>query len=391
MLLEPERLEGASPNLVKDEVLKPGRRLPCSVLAKNYKSMTEILAVAKYAVLERDDYSNVNCQKCGCGDKSDELLLCDKCDKGFHMKCLRPIVARIPIGSWLCPKCCGRRRFYYMKFKSDIEVFLLPKGFPQDKVLEFFRIQKSCESCDTKDGSLSPQDYRKRRRRWAPPVFQKKRRRLLPFIPHKDHDRRLTEMSSLASALAASNMEFCDDLHYSKALAPRSANQAKLEKGGVQVLPREDIETLEQCKAMCKAGIFPPLAVCYDSYEGFTVEADAPIKDWTLITEYTGDIDFLERRKNDDGDGLMTLLLADDPSKSLVICPDKRGNIARFFNGINNHTIDGKKKQNCKCVRYDVNGECRVLIVATRHIAEGERLYYDYNGQEDAYPTHHFI
>lgn len=52
---------------------------------------------------------------------------------------------------------------------------------------------------------------------------------------------------------------------------------------------------------------------------------------------------------------------------------------------------DGKKKQNLKCVRYSVNGECRVLLVATRDIAKGERLYYDYNGYEHEYPTHHFV
>lgn len=81
-----------------------------------------------------------------------------------------------------------------------------------------------------------------------------------------------------------------------------------------------------------------PVSVFAISYS-FTVEADAPIKDMTLITEYTGDVDFLENRKNDDCDGIMTVLLADDLSKSLVICPDKRGNIARFINGINNHTV----------------------------------------------------
>lgn len=80
------------------------------------------------------------------------------------------------------------------------------------------------------------------------------------------------------------------------------------------------------------------MSVFFLSYS-FTVEADALIKDMTLITEYTGDVDFLENRKNDDCDGIMTLLLANDPSKSLVICPDKRGNIARFINGINNHTV----------------------------------------------------
>ena len=52
---------------------------------------------------------------------------------------------------------------------------------------------------------------------------------------------------------------------------------------------------------------------------------------------------------------------------------------------------DGKKKQNVKCVRYDVNGECRVLLIASRDIAKGERLYYDYNGYEHEYPTEHFV
>ena len=68
------------------------------------------MAKAKHVVLERDDYDDVRCEECGSGDRDDELLLCDKCDKGFHMKCVSPIVVRVPIGSWLCPKCCGQRR-----------------------------------------------------------------------------------------------------------------------------------------------------------------------------------------------------------------------------------------------------------------------------------------
>lgn len=71
----------------------------------------------------------------------------------------------------------------------------------------------------------------------------------------------------------------------------------------------------------------------------FTVEADSQIKDMTFIAEYIGDVDFIRNREHDDCDSMMTLLLATDPSKSLVICPDKRGNIARFINGINNYTL----------------------------------------------------
>nr|5VAC_A Chain A, Probable Histone-lysine N-methyltransferase ATXR5 [Ricinus communis] len=229
------------------------------------------------------------------------------------------------------------------------------------------------------------------RRRSGSLVYQKRRRRLLPFVSSEDPAQRLKQMGTLASALTELQMEFSDDLTYSSGMAPRSANQARFEEGGMQVLTKEDIETLEQCRAMCKRGDCPPLLVVFDSREGFTVEADGQIKDMTFIAEYTGDVDYIRNREHDDCDSMMTLLLAKDPSSSLVICPDKRGNIARFISGINNHTLDGKKKQNCKCVRYSVNGECRVFLVATRDIAKGERLYYDYNGYEHEYPTQHFV
>jgi len=70
----------------------------------------------------------------------------------------------------------------------------------------------------------------------------------------------------------------------------------------------------------------------------FTVQADANIKDMTLIAEFAGDVDYLEKRENDDCDSLMTLLWTADPSQRLVICPDKRGNNSRFMSNINNHT-----------------------------------------------------
>ncbi|TYI57103.1 hypothetical protein E1A91_D11G256300v1 [Gossypium mustelinum] len=309
----------------------PRRRPSPSTLPKKLRPMSEIMARAKYAVVERADYSDIICEQCGSGERPGELLLCDKCDKGFHMRCLRPIVVRIPIGSWLCPKCSGHRRV---------------RTFSQKRIIDFFKIQKSGDG--KKKCNLS-QDTRKRRRR--PLVLLKKRRRLLPFIPSEDPNQRLKQMGTLASALTAMQMEFSDDLTYSSDMAPRSANQAKFENGGMQVLSREDMETLELCRSMSRRGECPPFIVVFDSCEGYTVEADAQIKDMTFIAEYTGDVDYIKNRENDDCDSMMTLLLATNPSESLVICPDKCGNIARFINGINNHTPEGKKKQNCKCVR----------------------------------------
>jgi [histone H3]-lysine27 N-methyltransferase len=91
------------------------------------------------------------------------------------------------------------------------------------------------------------------------------------------------------------------------------------------VLPKEDAETLDLCKRMMRRGEWPPLLVVHDP-----VEADRFIRDLTVITEYVG---FLRNREHDGGDSMMTLLSAPSPAWSL-----KRSNIARFINGINNHT-----------------------------------------------------
>ncbi|KAJ8557395.1 hypothetical protein K7X08_003020 [Anisodus acutangulus] len=329
-------------------------RLSVSPPPKKFRSMVEIMKVAK-----RVEFPRKNDGDDGDDDGEEE-------DDG-------DVVFRVPVGQWDCPHCSGDQHRTI-------------KSFLQKKIVDFFQIQKESQMVVK---CTSAQDIRKRRKR--PLVFYKRRRRLLPFTPTEDPDRRLVQMASLASALTALDMEFSDELTYMPGMAPKSANCAKFESGGMQVLSKEDTETLEQCRAMYKRGECPPVTVVFDSREGYTVEADGPIKDLTIIAEYTGDVDYIRNRQEDDCDSMMTLILARDPLRSLVICPDKRGNISRFINGINNHSPEGKKKQNLKCVRYNVNGACRVLLVARRDIAKGERLYYDYNGYEHEYPTHHFI
>ncbi|KAK1258369.1 Histone-lysine N-methyltransferase ATXR6 [Acorus gramineus] len=332
--------------------------------ATTFRKRTQALRISK-------DYADTTCERCGSGEATDELLLCDKCDRGFHLFCLRPILPSVPKGQWFCPLCTLQKK---------------PQRFPliQTKIIDFFRIQRS-----------PPEDLEKpspgRKRRKIGLLAKKKKRRLLPFNPCDDMNRRLEQMASLATALTATGTEFSNELTYMPGMAPRSANLPSLEREGMQVMSKEDAETLRLCNKMMERGQWPPLLVVFDRNEGFTVEADRFIKDLTIIAEYAGDVDYLSNREHDDGDSMMTLISAKYPSQSLIICPDKRGNIARFVNGINNHTPDGKKKQNLKCVRFNVDGECRVLLIAIRDILKGERLYYDYNGYEQEYPTQHFV
>ncbi|KAG5041086.1 hypothetical protein JHK85_013562 [Glycine max] len=108
-------------------------------------------------------------------------------------------------------------------------------------------------------------------------------------------------------------MEFSDHLTYLPGKAPRSVNQATLKTGGMKILSKEDMETIEHCIAMSK--------------RGYTVEADDLIKDMAITAEYIGDVDYLDNQECDDSDSIMSLLRAES-SQSVVSCADKRGNIA---------------------------------------------------------------
>ncbi|EYU30400.1 hypothetical protein MIMGU_mgv1a026605mg, partial [Erythranthe guttata] len=148
-------------------------------------------------------------------------------------------------------------------------------------------------------------------------------------------------------------------------------------------------------EALYRRGEFPPLVVAFNSTEGNTVEAYGSIKDMTLIAEYAGDVDYIRNQEEDDCKSRMTLLSSADPSKSFVACADRLGNISRnahncYISASIYTCMKGRKKQNIKCVRYTVDKECVVLLVANRDISKGERLYYDYYACEYEYPTHYF-
>ncbi|CAN0924022.1 Methyl-CpG-binding domain-containing protein 9 [Linum grandiflorum] len=45
------------------------------------------------------------CRVCGIDKDDRNVLLCDKCDSGYHTYCLSPPLMRIPAGNWYCPLC----------------------------------------------------------------------------------------------------------------------------------------------------------------------------------------------------------------------------------------------------------------------------------------------
>ena len=51
--------------------------------------------------------ADLECEICGSASMVDPMLICDGCDKGFHLHCLRPPLERVPAGEWKCPACMG--------------------------------------------------------------------------------------------------------------------------------------------------------------------------------------------------------------------------------------------------------------------------------------------
>ena len=64
-------------------------------------------------------FASVHCEVCNRSDNDDSLLLCDGCNKGYHMFCLNPPLkgcddcfrsfVDIPEGDWYCPECLKKR------------------------------------------------------------------------------------------------------------------------------------------------------------------------------------------------------------------------------------------------------------------------------------------
>ncbi|ORX95233.1 hypothetical protein K493DRAFT_301594 [Basidiobolus meristosporus CBS 931.73] len=56
----------------------------------------------------KSDPSSIACEICRKDQNEEALLLCDGCDRGYHMYCLSPPLKVVPKTDWFCPNCIAQ-------------------------------------------------------------------------------------------------------------------------------------------------------------------------------------------------------------------------------------------------------------------------------------------
>ncbi|XP_023951353.2 E3 ubiquitin-protein ligase UHRF1 [Bicyclus anynana] len=98
---------------VKDKIFAIEKPIPLEERSQEYIKKTSVAPPKRSSPFLCDkcrDDRDVDCKYCGCytcaGKESpDEILLCDECEHGFHMKCLVPPLTAVPDDDWYCADC----------------------------------------------------------------------------------------------------------------------------------------------------------------------------------------------------------------------------------------------------------------------------------------------
>ncbi|XP_045779852.1 E3 ubiquitin-protein ligase UHRF1-like [Maniola jurtina] len=99
--------------VVKDKVFAIEEPVPLLKRTEEYNQSTAVPPPKRRQPINckkcGDDESRP-CRRCGCyvcasKHAPGEIILCDECDNGFHLNCLKPALEAIPAEDWYCPSC----------------------------------------------------------------------------------------------------------------------------------------------------------------------------------------------------------------------------------------------------------------------------------------------
>ena len=322
---------------------------------------------------------NLNYNKKNIKQKIEQKIICDKCEKFISNEMYTTKISDF----FKAKKFINNKRNLDDKEKKDTYIYKNTK-------IKNETSQNNGLNSETKREIQICVNINKAIKEKQKPEISNIPIRLPRKMPKKVEEK---SMKSLFRALEAKGIEFNDDLVYIDKDCPKEMNNSLLESS-IQILNEQNKKKYYKFKEKSRKGIYAPVEVVDDPEQRFIVKALDEMVTNTLICEYTGEVSLARNRLFDENDSIMDLIHSPTSDTSLVICPEKYGNLARFLSGINNNykLLKKKKNQNVYSLRVNIDGSVHILLLASKRIKKGEILYYDYNaGGYNTYNTDNFV
>lgn len=260
-----------------------------------------------------------------------EVVICDRCSRGFHTYCLRPVMVNIPQSTWLCSACSGEAQATYEEFKSGLALkesdnleFL---KLPISSCAEFFDKHREAvslfampQSAIKQRAKIEKSNYRDLFKVQGINFVKKylKNDWLLP-TPSLTVEAYTTTVSSIVSS-----MKYCGMEQYSTGLiytddVTEDMNDPSKEVEKIEPMSMRNLQILRAFRENMKAGVLPPIEIVHDENYGFSVKCLAAMDKHTLIGEYVGECVTMEQSSRSSSDSLMVLLDTSDAATRCVL------------------------------------------------------------------------
>ena len=254
--------------------------------------------------IEWNPFKAIVCEVCHMDVDEHLVLICDNCDRGYHMYCVRPVIVSVPEGDWLCSECIKSNvsSFHDILNKLDNDSIQVSNflDFPFDQPEKFCIMHKkelemfASRKCSSKRAALfSPSRTKSSTKVGCRLFFSRnvdKNSWLLP-LPLSDEKLFPRSLTTIVAAMKYCGMtRYSDELVYA-ADVNETMNDVRLDNIGP--LSQKNLEIYKQYKENIRMGAFPPIRIVYDDKIGLTVEALAVIPMHTIITEYVGEGELL--------------------------------------------------------------------------------------------------
>ncbi|XP_027080412.2 lysine-specific demethylase JMJ17-like [Coffea arabica] len=91
--------------------LQGGRKRGREIKVSSFKRMRKNSEGEKVEVRkqEKEEFDQI-CEQCRSGLHGEVMLLCDRCNKGWHIYCLSPPLKQVPLGNWYCLECLNSEK-----------------------------------------------------------------------------------------------------------------------------------------------------------------------------------------------------------------------------------------------------------------------------------------